>query len=83
MRIVLGLCLVLALAPFQCASEPDPDRRLEDAPEEALLDLAERFHTSGDQDARRTTLEYLVERYPSSREAERARLILRGEPPAE
>ena len=81
MRILLALAFALALAPFQCASEPDPDRRLEDAPEEALLGLAERFAEAGDEDARRSTLEYLVERYPSSHEAERARLLLRGETP--
>lgn len=83
MRLVLALGLALALAPFQCASEPQPDRRLEDAPEEALLGLAQRFADAGDADARRATLEYLIERYPSSREAERARLMLRGATPTD
>lgn len=80
MRLVLALSLGLWLAPFQCASEPDPDRRLEDSPEEALLGLAARFQEAGDEPARRSTLEYLVEHYPSSREAERARAMLAGEP---
>lgn len=69
-RLVLALALS---APFQCASDPDPNRRLEDSPAEALWDLAERFESEGDTAARRTTLEQLVERYPSSSEAHRAR----------
>lgn len=72
------LLVALANAPFQCASDPDPERRLEDTPSEALWMLAERFGEEGDPAARRTTLEQLVERYPSSREAERARLELEG-----
>lgn len=72
------LVLALARAPFQCASDPDPNRRREDTPSEALWELAERFHERGDDDARRVTLEALVERYPTSREAERARLTLGG-----
>ena len=80
--IRLALAAALFLAPFQCASAPDPDRRREDTPAEALLGLAERFGAEGDPDARRATLRYLVERYPDSREAERARLWLgqEGEP---
>lgn len=72
-RLVLALSLS---APFQCASDPDPNRRLEDSPAEALWDLAERFESEGDDAARRTTLEQLVERYPSSSEARRARVEL-------
>ncbi|HJL01440.1 MAG TPA: hypothetical protein RMH85_08595 [Polyangiaceae bacterium LLY-WYZ-15_(1-7)] len=84
----LALVAALGTAPFQCASDPDPERRLEDTPAEALWLLAERFREEGDAEARRTTLEQLVERYPTSREAERARLALDGrevapDPPAE
>ncbi|MEM1414796.1 MAG: hypothetical protein AAGH15_07840 [Myxococcota bacterium] len=68
------LALALALsAPFQCASEPNPERRMEDSPSEALWHLAERFEAEGEDAARRTTLEELVERYPASREAGWAR----------
>lgn len=78
----LVLALALGSAPFQCASDPDPARRLEDSPAEALYMLAERFEDEGRPDARRTTLQQLVERYPSSREAERARRELEGSEPA-
>lgn len=74
----LVIVLALARAPFQCASDPDPNRRREDSPSEALWHLADRFHERGDDDARRVTLETLVEQYPTSREAERARLVLGG-----
>jgi TolA-binding protein len=40
------------------------------------MGLAEQFRAQGDEAARTRTLEYLIERYPSSREAERARLEL-------
>jgi hypothetical protein len=73
--------LTLALfgtAPFQCASDPDPNRRIEDTPAEALWTLSERFRSEGNDAARRTTLQQLVDQYPNSREAERARLVLEG-----
>ena len=79
MRVVLALALWLALAPFQCASSPDPDRRPEDTPSEALLGLAERFGEEGDPEARVATLRYLIDRSPDSREAERARVWLERE----
>lgn len=68
--------LLLLRAPIQCASDPDPNRRLEDTPSEALWRLAERFEADGDEAARRIALEEIVERYPSSAEAERARVAL-------
>ncbi len=72
-RLLLTLLLG---APFQCASDPDPNRRIEDTPSEALWRLAERFEAEGDESARRMALEELLERYPSSAEAERARTAL-------
>jgi TolA-binding protein len=71
--VVLGL----ALAPFQCARKGDPELHMEDDAGEALYDLAERFHASGDAKARAETLRYLIERYPSSRFAASARVDLR------
>jgi outer membrane protein assembly factor BamD (BamD/ComL family) len=72
--MIKGLVLALALgAPFQCASDPDPEHRLEDSPAEALWDLAARLEREGHSEARRSTLEQLIERYPGSREARRAR----------
>ena len=77
MRVLaMVLAASFAFAPLQCGTSPDPDRRREDSPAEALLGLAERFGEEGDLDARRTTLEHLIERYPDSREAERARMWL-------
>jgi len=70
------LLLGALLAPFQCASDPDPDRRLEDTPSEALYDLAQHFGETGDEAARRTTLRRIIERYPGSSEAQRARVDL-------
>lgn len=77
--VAMLLAAALAFAPLQCGREPDPDRRREDGPAEALLGLAERFGEAGDEGARRETLEYLVERYPDSREAQRARAWLERE----
>lgn len=80
-RLLMALWLT---APFQCASEPDPDRRIADTPSEALWGLAEEFREAGDADARETTLRRIVERYPDSAEAEMARMALEGrEPPRE
>lgn len=67
--------LALALAPLQCGTSPrGPD--FEDSPGQALWELSERFEAEGDEAARRRTLEHLIERYPSSRFAERARVAL-------
>ena len=49
---------------------------MEDSPPSALWDLAERFRQAGDAEARRDTLRFLVERYPSSRYAHRAERAL-------
>jgi len=78
----LLIVLWLGSAPFQCASEPDPDRRIADTPSEALWGLAEEFRETGDDDARETTLRRIVERYPDSAEAEMARMALDGREPA-
>ncbi|NLY94857.1 MAG: hypothetical protein GXY23_12615 [Myxococcales bacterium] len=74
----LALAFTLtSLAPFQC-SKPDPNKRPEDSAPQALFLLSERFHEAGDEGARRLVLETIVERYPSSREAQRAKLALEG-----
>lgn len=72
--MIKAVALAFALsAPFQCASDPDPEHRLEDSPSEALWDLAARLDREGHAEARRSTLQQLIERYPGSREAQRAR----------
>ncbi len=75
--LVVGV-LSLSHAPFQCASDPDSSRRLEDTPSEALWALAERFRAQGNEDARLMALQEITDRYPSSAEAERARITLDG-----
>ena len=70
--VTLMVSLGMGTAPFQCASDPDPSRRMEDSAPEALHRLAARFHEQGDENARRVTLAELCERYPSSRYHERA-----------
>lgn len=75
----------LSTAPMQCARETEPDKAMEEEPGEALYALAEQFRERGDRDARAATLRYLVDHYPSSRFAERARQDLSelGAPPSE
>ena len=73
---VLALSVLLG-APYQCATEPN-ERPVEDSAPKALWMLAERFHAEGQGDANRTTLHQLIEQYPSSRYAERARQALAG-----
>ena len=84
-RALCVASLVIASAPFQCASDPDPARAREETPGEALYRLAEKFRAEGDEKARRRTLHYLVDRYPSSRFAQTARddLEAAGDPPPE
>jgi hypothetical protein len=76
-RVLGPLLLAAALtAPFQCGGKVRPEHRFEEEPAEALYKLADRFRTTGNQPARLDTLRYLVERYPTSRFAEAARLDL-------
>jgi TolA-binding protein len=78
MRLVAGfLAFALgAAAPIQCAHKPDPDLRREDSPDDALWGLAHDFRARGNDAAARSTLRYLVEKYPSSRHAVEARAEL-------
>ena len=74
----LALAISLAsIAPFQCG-KPDMNKRVEDSAPEALWKMSERFRRSGEDEARRLTLETIVEEYPTSREAQRAKLALEG-----
>ena len=76
--LVLAAVLGLSQAPLQCSREPDHELRRYETPPEALYDLATRFRKQGDEAAWRTTLAYLVERYPNSRFAVRAKDELEG-----
>jgi hypothetical protein len=70
------VAIFVMLAPLQCGHAPADHPQFEDSPSEALWDLSERFHAAGDENGRHRTLQYLIERYPSSRYAERARVTL-------
>lgn len=63
---------LLGTAPYQCKSN-DPERAREETTGEALWLLCGRFAAAGDDAGARKTLDYLIERYPSSREAKRAK----------
>ena len=62
-----AVSLSIALAPFQCASDPDPSKAREETPGEALYGLSKQFHKQGNEQGREETLRYLVARYPKSR----------------
>jgi outer membrane protein assembly factor BamD (BamD/ComL family) len=65
--------VALALAPLQCPHQNDAAHCWDDAPGDGLWDLAQKFRADHDDAAARRTLEFLVERYPSSRYAPAAR----------
>lgn len=75
----LASALLASRAPLQCSGEPPSETRRYETPPDALYDLASRFKKKGDERAYRETLEYLVERYPNSRYAQRAKDELRGD----
>jgi hypothetical protein len=62
----------VASAPFQCARNADPESAIEEEPGEALFGLAEQFREQGNVEGRKSTLLYIVKRYPASRFATRA-----------
>lgn len=66
-------------APLQCSGDPPPETRRYETPPDALYDLATRFKKKGEMRAYRDTLAYLVERYPNSRFAMRAKDELQGD----
>jgi hypothetical protein len=74
-RAAAGLALaILVRAPLQCSHHgDDPTLRTEDRAGDALWGLAHDFRAKHEDAAARGTLQYLVERYPSSRYAAAAR----------
>ena len=58
---------------MQCSRSPDPDMRREDTAGDALWDLAEDFKAKGNDEARKQTLKFLVDKYPSNRHVPAAR----------
>jgi TolA-binding protein len=71
-RALLFAACLLSSAPYQCATDRS-ERPVEDTAPQALWILAERFEAEGNQAARETTLQQLLQQYPSSRYAQRAR----------
>jgi hypothetical protein len=67
------LASMLGNAPMQCSRSPDPANRREDTAGDALWDLAEDFKAKGNDEARKQTLRFLVEKYPSNRHVPAAR----------
>ncbi len=76
MRALLCLCALGVAAPLQCPSRAQPELAREESPADALWQLSERFAAQGNTAARDETLRYLIDRFPTSRQAERARLAL-------
>jgi hypothetical protein len=79
MRLV-AVCLLssslgwgLNWAPLQCGGEPEGELRRYETPGEALYGLAGQLKSKGNEAGWRDTLEYLIEHYPNSRFAERAK----------
>lgn len=62
-------------APYQCGKSADRSVR-EETPGEALYALAQKLKAEGDIAGYRTTLEYIVSRFPSSRFATAAQIDL-------
>jgi len=75
---LVTLGLLSGRAPYQCGKSPDRTVR-EETPGEALYGLAQKLKTEGDVQGYRTTLRYLVARYPSSRFAASAKVDLEAE----
>lgn len=63
----------VATAPVQCARSPEPELAIDEEPGEALFGLAEQFRAQGNVEAQKSTLLYIVKRFPSSRFAARAK----------
>ncbi len=72
MKALLFAACLLATAPYQCATDTN-DRPLEDTAPQALWILAERFESERNQSAKETTLRQIIDEYPTSRYAQRAR----------
>jgi outer membrane protein assembly factor BamD (BamD/ComL family) len=67
---------LLLAAPVQCPSEQEPRHALVEQPAEAVYRSAMNLRALGYSQAEEETLRYLIEQYPGSRWAERARLDL-------
>jgi hypothetical protein len=71
--LLVAAVALASTAPYQCKGGDDPAREREETPAEALLDLCGRFAAAKDEAAAKATLDYLIERYPSSHVVARAK----------
>lgn len=71
-----AVATLIAIAPIQCAHDPDPNARREDTAGDALWSMAMHFENEHNDQAARETLAYLVKEYPSNRHAEAAKTEL-------
>ncbi|MGH7281288.1 MAG: tetratricopeptide repeat protein [Polyangiaceae bacterium] len=71
-----AVAMLVAIAPIQCAHDPDPNARREDTAGDALWSMAMHFETEHDDQAAKETLAYLVQEYPSNRHTEAAKTEL-------
>jgi outer membrane protein assembly factor BamD (BamD/ComL family) len=65
--VAVALAASGATAPLQCGHTPEAELREDETPGDALWAVAQKLHDRHDLDGERTTLKYLVERYPASR----------------
>lgn len=75
-----GLLLLVLGAPVQCPVHREPSRERTTPPADAVYEAAEHLQGLGDEAAHRATLRYIVERYPGTQAAARARDELSVEP---
>jgi outer membrane protein assembly factor BamD (BamD/ComL family) len=73
--VVVLLGIFSGHAPYQCGRSPEATVR-EETPGEALYHVAQKLHAQGDEQGYKTTLRYIIDRYPSSRFAVAARADL-------
>lgn len=81
-----AVATLIAIAPIQCAHDPDPNARREDTAGDALWSMAMQFENEHNDQAAKETLAYLVKEYPSNRHTEAAKAELAklgGAPPPE
>jgi hypothetical protein len=73
--VLLVASTVFGYAPYQCGKAPEKSLR-EETPGEALYALAQKLRAEGDEQGYRTTLRYILQRYPSSHFAAAAQVEL-------
>jgi TolA-binding protein len=75
---LIALGVLSGYAPYQCGKGADRSVR-EETPGEALYGLAQKLKADGDVQGYRTTLRYIIARYPSSRFATSAKVDLEAD----